>query len=77
MKKDAFTFLLTVIFSFIIMQYANSQTDIPDTIKVSDDMVLLKISDNTYIHISYLQTERYGRVPCNGLVYIAAGNAYY
>ena len=34
----------------------------------SDNLVIRKISNHVYEHTSYLQTESFGRVPCNGMV---------
>lgn len=34
----------------------------------SDDLVITQISKNSYEHISYLQTQDFGNVPCNGLI---------
>ncbi len=35
----------------------------------SENLKLKQLSANTWIHISYLETESYGKVPCNGLIY--------
>lgn len=34
-----------------------------------------QISENTYIHTSYLTTKNHGKVPCNGAIFIDAGEA--
>lgn len=34
----------------------------------SDDLVITQISKNSFEHISYLQTQDFGNVPCNGLI---------
>ena len=34
----------------------------------SEDLVVIQISDNAFLHTSYLQTNDFGNVPCNGLV---------
>ncbi len=42
------------------------------------DTVALKIqplTEGVYVHISYLQTETWGLVPCNGMVYVQGGEA--
>lgn len=39
----------------------------------SSNLQLKQLSENTWIHISYLQTNDYGKVPCNGLVYTHQG----
>ena len=41
----------------------------------SETLKIIPISQNSYIHVSYLQTEDYGKVACNGLVYMNAGDA--
>ncbi|MFT3740404.1 MAG: subclass B1 metallo-beta-lactamase [Breznakibacter sp.] len=43
----------------------------PDTIRISPDLELVKLTDNVYQHISYANVPRYGRVPANGLVCIS------
>ena len=39
----------------------------------SPNLQLKQLSENTWIHVSYLQTNDYGKVPCNGLVYTNQG----
>lgn len=34
----------------------------------SETLVLTQVSENTFIHTSFLQTNDFGKVPCNGLV---------
>lgn len=34
----------------------------------SDNLIVIQISENAFQHISYLQTNDFGKVPCNGLV---------
>ena len=34
----------------------------------SNDLIITQISENSFIHTSYLQTNDFGKVPCNGLV---------
>ncbi|NBO59268.1 MAG: MBL fold metallo-hydrolase, partial [Chitinophagia bacterium] len=34
----------------------------------SKDLLIIQIAPNSYQHISYLQTNDFGNVPCNGLV---------
>jgi metallo-beta-lactamase class B len=41
---------------------------IPTVVFESDALVITQISENTYIHTSYLQTESFGKVDCNGLI---------
>lgn len=49
----------------------------PETDKsyVSDKLVVKKVKDNVYEHISYLLTEDFGKVACNGMVVFNDGEA--
>ena len=44
-------------------------------IKITDNLKLIKISDNIFIHISYYDYPNYKHVPANGLVYLNKQNA--
>lgn len=41
----------------------------------SEQLVIQRLSEHTFVHISYLQTETFGNVPCNGMIVIANGEA--
>jgi metallo-beta-lactamase class B len=41
----------------------------PKKVYRSNELTILQISANAYIHISYHPTTDFGKVPCNGLVY--------
>jgi metallo-beta-lactamase class B len=41
----------------------------------SDNLEIYALTANTYVHQSYLQTEQWGKVSCNGLIYINKGEA--
>jgi metallo-beta-lactamase class B len=45
-------------------------------IRVSDDIELIKLSENAYIHISYSVLPKFGRISSNGLVFINDGKAF-
>ncbi len=44
--------------------------------RVSDDLELIKLPGNVYIHRSYMFIPGYGRAAANGLVYVARDTAY-
>lgn len=46
------------------------------TIKISDDLELIQISDNAYIHVSYTISPKWGRVGANGLLLIDKKQAF-
>ena len=71
MKRNAPVYLLIVVLMIIRVTCLNAQPEINSTIKISDYLELVKISDNSYIHISYLVNSNGRRVPCNGVVYIS------
>ncbi|MDO6519159.1 subclass B1 metallo-beta-lactamase [Zobellia uliginosa] len=41
----------------------------------SEDLKIIPLSKNSFVHISYLSTEDFGKVACNGLIYINHGQA--
>lgn len=41
-----------------------------DTLYQSNNLVIIQISEHTYQHISYLNTQDFGRVSCNGMVVV-------
>jgi metallo-beta-lactamase class B len=67
MKKIFLLFLVLAVHSVIYSQ---------DTIRVSNDLVLIKISDNAYIHVSCSDLQGYGRVSANGLIFIENHEAF-
>ena len=48
----------------------------PVKIKITDNLELLKISENSYIHISYFDLENSSHFPANGFIYINNGKAF-
>ncbi|MEH6308297.1 subclass B1 metallo-beta-lactamase [Olivibacter sp. CPCC 100613] len=42
---------------------------------VSENLVIKKVKDNVYEHTSYLLTNDFGKVPCNGMIVFDAGEA--
>lgn len=62
-----------VILQFLVLPLLGQ--DRHDTIRISDDIDLIKLSDNVYLHISYLQTKTWGKVGANGLLLIKNGEA--
>lgn len=41
----------------------------------SDSLQVLALTKNTYIHTTFLDTEKYGKVPCNGMIVADQGEA--
>ena len=47
-----------------------------ETIKISKDLELIKISENAFVHVSYSVVPGYGRISANGLILINKSNAF-
>ncbi|MBT8306936.1 MAG: subclass B1 metallo-beta-lactamase [Maribacter sp.] len=41
----------------------------------SDNLKIERLTKNVYVHISYLKTESYGKVPCNGMIVLSDDEA--
>ena len=41
----------------------------------SENLKIERLSDNAFLHISYLNTKKYGKVPCNGMIVLDQGEA--
>lgn len=46
------------------------------TITISKDLELIKISENAFIHVSYAYVSGYGRISANGLIFINNSDAF-
>lgn len=51
--------------------FMNSQ----EAITINEDLQLLPIAEDLYVHISWLENEQYGRFSSNGMVFIQDGKA--
>jgi metallo-beta-lactamase class B len=66
-----------IIFIFLLTESITiSGRDSQKTIKISDDLELIKVTDNAYIHLSYDTISGYGRVASNGLILIDGSRAF-
>ncbi|MFV0604388.1 MAG: subclass B1 metallo-beta-lactamase [Niabella sp.] len=67
MKKLSILFLLIIILVSCNTS-KNASTAKPKTVFKSNDLIIKKISENVYQHISFINTESFGRVACNGMI---------
>ena len=44
-------------------------------IYMSPSLEIDSVAPGTYVHRTFLQTEEWGKVPCNGLIYVNSGEA--
>ena len=49
--------------------------DSPLAVYETDDLKIERLSANTFVHISYLDTKTYGKVACNGMLIVNDGEA--
>lgn len=68
-------FILTLLIVGLTQVNALSQNAY-STIKVSNDIELIKISNNAYVHVSYTILPQYGRISANGLIFINGSEAF-
>ncbi|BBQ06965.1 subclass B1 metallo-beta-lactamase [Elizabethkingia anophelis] len=70
MKIKTLNTLLLLFISFFISN-CNSQKNVsfqPKVVYKSKNLIITQISKNAFEHTSFLQTESFGNVPCNGLI---------
>jgi metallo-beta-lactamase class B len=70
MRIVMFILILTLIQLTGVCQNTN------EFLRISKDLELIKISGNAYIHVSYAEVPRYGRVAANGLIFINKHKAF-
>lgn len=63
-----FTFCLLTLISTCL--YAQKPDDLH-----TDNLVIEKVKDHVYRHVTYLQTQSFGRVECNGMIVFDEGEA--
>jgi len=67
--KTPITFLF---FSLLLLSCKSQKTD---TTYTSETLKIIPLTKNSFVHISYLETDSYGKVACNGLIYMNEGEA--
>ena len=65
-----FLFIITFfLFGNLYAQISLSQKEFkPIEVYHSEDLIIIQISGNAFLHTSFLQTNDFGKVPCNGMV---------
>lgn len=61
---------LLIISSVIVLNCGSQKQDAFKSKEVykSNDLVITQITENSFVHTSFLQTNDFGNVPCNGLI---------
>ncbi|MEG0926409.1 MULTISPECIES: CHM family subclass B1 metallo-beta-lactamase [Chryseobacterium] len=62
--------IFIILFSFIIFSCSSQHSDKfkAKEIYKSDNLIITQISENSFVHTSFKQTNDFGNVPCNGLI---------
>jgi len=71
MIKKALTGFFIVVFQLTGFSQGENKT-----IPISDNLQLIQVSENAFIHVSYANTTNYGRVAANGLIFITGKQAF-
>ncbi|WP_106791227.1 subclass B1 metallo-beta-lactamase [Aquimarina sp. Aq78] len=54
----------------LLCMYSCKKDQTHEVITVSEELQIKKLNEHSYIHTSYLNTESFGKVPCNGMIII-------
>jgi len=46
------------------------------SIRISKDVELIKLSENAFLHVSYSDIPKWGRIPANGMVFVNGSEAF-
>jgi len=61
--------------TFVLLCFIIGESSAQTRIKVNDELWLEPISKNVFMHVSVMQSEQFGRVLANGLIYINGNEA--
>ncbi len=68
-----FNFCSFFLLLFFAVQHLSAQQ--PKSLYQSESLQIGQLSPNTFVHISYLSTDDFGKVGCNGMIVINGGEA--
>ena len=61
--------------AFILVSVVSTAQDTAKAIRITDDLEIIQLSKNAYLHVSWVTRAPYGRFSDNGLIYINNGEA--
>jgi metallo-beta-lactamase class B len=68
MKKFLFALSFLLYGSLYAQSSSSSKSFKPLEVYHSEDLLIIQISENAFLHTSYKQTNDFGNVPCNGMI---------
>ena len=69
MYKQLLKRIFSLVFLFLLVLNCGQEKKISEELD-TDQLKIKHVSENVYQHISYLETDNYGNVPCNGMIFI-------
>ncbi len=64
-----------IILLFLLISSAVFAQGQKEVIKISEDLEIIPLSEKSFIHVSYVTYPSFGRVACNGLLYVNRNDA--
>jgi metallo-beta-lactamase class B len=64
-----------ILFVWLVTSITGFSQSQRDTITIANGLKLVPLTENLYLHLSYFESTDFGRVPCNGLIYINGNEA--
>jgi metallo-beta-lactamase class B len=74
MKKEILT--ITSLAVTLLFLYCSVYASDYRTIKISDDIELIQLSEKAYVHVSVSEIEGFGKVSSNGLLFVNGDEAF-
>nr|ALG03681.1 beta-lactamase [uncultured bacterium] len=68
MKTITKTLLIIITLTIINCNAQKLESFKPKEVYKSNDLIVTQITENSFVHTSFLQTNDFGNVPCNGLI---------
>lgn len=68
--KRTIDILATILFSLTLLNCSAQKKDVfkPRVVYKSKNLIITQLAENSFEHTSFLQTNDFGNVPCNGLI---------
>ncbi|MDY7395444.1 subclass B1 metallo-beta-lactamase [Aureibaculum sp. 2210JD6-5] len=60
---------------FVLSTFFSCKAQNEKEVYKSENLVIQQLTENTFVHISYLQTQDFGNVACNGMLFINGDEA--
>lgn len=59
----------------VLLVFVSCKAQTEKEIYKSDNLIIQQLTNNTFVHISYLKTQDFGNVACNGMLFISESEA--